>query len=211
MLIQTQVGPVATTASAAPGTLIPGRAGQLGDTIVSELHGRYYETTYRRNLFNAANQAATTTTVGLATVYTGLCLSNPVGSTVNLILTKIGFSFIVAFPAAAAIGLMAGYNSGTNVTHTTPGTPRNMFFGAGAAGQGLVDTAATLPTAPFVTHVFGSGYTGAITTTPQVSPTIIDLEGGLLLPPGGYAAIYTSTVSGTSGFFGSMIWEEVPA
>ena len=55
MLTQNQVGPVATTASIAPGTLTPGRAGNLGDLIVSELHGRYYEQTYRRNVFVAAN------------------------------------------------------------------------------------------------------------------------------------------------------------
>lgn len=210
MQLNNQVGPVAITASAAPGSLVPARAGNLGDAIVSELHGRYYETNYRRALFNAANQAAATTTVGLATVYTGLSLSNPVGSTVNLVVTKIGVSFLVAFPAAAAVGVMAGYNSGTNVTHTTPGTPRNSFFGVGSAGQGLVDTACTFPTAPVVHTLFDSGLTGAITTEEQASGGLIDLEGSLILPPGAYCAVYTSAVSGTSGFFGSIAWEEVP-
>ena len=42
MLIQNQVGPIATTTSISAGLQSPARAGQLGYTIVSELHGRYY-------------------------------------------------------------------------------------------------------------------------------------------------------------------------
>ena len=97
-----QVGPLTSTSSIAAGQQVVQRAGNMGEQIISELHGRYYETSYRRALFNAANQAAATTTVGLATTYTGLCLSNPVGSPVNLVLNKVGYAFIVAFPAAAA-------------------------------------------------------------------------------------------------------------
>lgn len=210
MLVQNQVGPIAVATSIPPGVQAPGRAGQLGETIVSELHGRYYETNYRRNVFSVANQAVTTTTVGLALAYTGLCLSNPVGSTVNLSLLKVGFSFIVAFPAAASVALALGYNSGTNVTHTTPVTPRSNFFGVGASPVALADVSATLPTAPFYTHFLGTGLTGAITTIPHIAPTITDLEGSVILPPGAYAIIATSTVSGTSGFWGSFCWEEIP-
>ena len=205
-----QVGPLSSVVSIAPGQQIVQRAGQLGDQIISELHGRYYETAYRRALFNAANQAPTTTTVGLATTYTGLVLSNPVGSPVNLVLNKVGYAFLVAFPAAAAIGIMCGYNSSTNVTHTTPGTPRSNFFGAGGAGSGLIDVAATLPTAPVVTHLLATGLTGAITVQEMISGDMVDLEGGIVLPPGAYAAFFTSTASGASGFMGSMQWEEVP-
>jgi hypothetical protein len=210
MQVQNQVGPVTSTLSLPAAQIVPARAGQLGELIVGQLHGRYYETAYRRAMFSAANQAGATTSAGLATTYTGLCLSNPNGSSVNLVLTKVGYSFLVAFPAAAAIGLMAGYLTTANVTHTTPGTPRSNFFGAGQAGLGLVDTAATLPVAPVVTHLFGSGLTGAITTE-QVAPgELVDLEGGLILPPGAFAAIYTSTASGAAAFLGSFQWEEVP-
>lgn len=74
MLIQNQVGPIATTTSISPGLQTPSRAGQLGDTIVSELHGRYYETAYRRALFTGATQAvlATATIAGLSTATTGV-------------------------------------------------------------------------------------------------------------------------------------------
>jgi len=205
MLVQGQVGPVASTQSLSPGIQAPARAGNMGDLIVSELHGRYYEAAYRRALFNAANQAAQATSVALATAYTGLVLSNPIGSPVNLVLNKVGIALTAAPAAIAAIGLMAGYNSGANVTHTTPGTPRNKFFGAGAAGSGLVDTAATLPTAPVLVEPLMGGFTAA--ALPGVGPALVDVEGGLILPPGAYAAIYSLT--SITGLF-SFDWEEVP-
>lgn len=210
MLIQGQVGPLATRQSLSAGSQPFTRFGNMGDTIVSELHGRYYEAAYRGSMFSAANTAGVTTSVGNATTYVGICLSNPITSPVNLVLNKVGYSFLVAFTAAAAVGLMTGYNASTNVTHTTPLTVRNGLIGTGPIGYGLVDSSATLPTAPALTTVFATGLTGAITTMPHISGDIVDLEGSIVLQPGAYAAVYTSTASGASGFLGSIQWEEVP-
>jgi len=207
MLSQGQVGPIASTAD---GVQVALRAGKLGDQIVSELHGRYYEGAYRRARFNAANQTGVATTVGLATTYTGLVLSNPVGSSVNLVLEKVGVAFPVAVAAGLVYGLMVGYHASTDVTHTTPSTTlRNSFVGVGAAPVGKVDTAATLPTAPTVSHVFGAVGTAAITAPATLPPCFYDIEGSIILPPGAYAAIFTSAASGALGFLGSFAWEEV--
>jgi hypothetical protein len=210
MLVQNQVGPIASTASIAPGTQTPARAGQLGDSIVSKLSPDYYEACYRRASFGAANQTARVTSVGLTAAYTGLCLSNPVGSTVNLVLTLVGWAFPVAPAADCVVGLWTGYNSGTNVTHTTAITPRSNFFGVGASPVGLVDESATCPTAPVLTLVFGKVDTAAITTSSSQSNGFADLKGSIILPPGAYAGIYTSTVANTAGFFGSLQWVEIP-
>lgn len=209
MVLQGQVGPLATSASLAPGIQPVLRLGNMGDAIASELHGRYYETNYRKALFNGAI-VGQVTTVGLATTYTGLCLSNPVGSLVNLVLNKCGFAFIVAFAAGSVIGLMTGSNSGTNVTHTTPVTPRSQFFGSGPSGTGLLDSSATLPTAPTLNTILAAGLTGAITTTPFGCAGVVDLEGSIILTPGAYCAFYTSTISGAAGSAFSFTWEEVP-
>jgi hypothetical protein len=213
MIIQGQVGALATAASLPSGQQAVVRQGNMGDVIVSELHGRYYETTYRRAGFLASTvtgQTATAFTSGTTTALVGLTISNPVNSPVNLVLNKVGIQFTVAFAAVASIGLAIGYNSGTNVTHTTAATVRNAYVGVGAAGYGLVDTSATVPTAPNTTHIFGAGMTGATTTIPYIGPSLIDLEGSVILPPGGYAAIVTSAASGTSGAFYSIGWEETP-
>ncbi|MDE3022475.1 MAG: hypothetical protein KGI54_11520 [Pseudomonadota bacterium] len=206
MQIQTLVGPQQSALGALQQNL---RTGRQGDIIVSELHGRYYETTNSKASFSAANQAGQVTTVGLATTYTGLSLSNPVGSQVNLVINKVSASFPVAPAAAMVVGLMTGYNGTTNVTHTTPVTPKSQFIGTGPAPVALVDAAATLPTAPTLNTVFGFVGTAAVTAVNGVPGIYEDLEGSIIIPPGGYAAIYTSTASGAAGMFASMSWEEV--
>jgi hypothetical protein len=152
--------------------------------------------------------AGQVTTVGLAATYTGLCLSNPVGSAVNLSVISAGFSFIVAFAAGAHIGLMTGYNATTDVTHTAAVTVRNQLF-SGAGGVGKLDSSATLPTAPTLNLILGSGLTGAITTTPFVPSGLVPIEGAIELIPGAYIAFYTSTVSGAAGGAFSFQWEEI--
>jgi hypothetical protein len=205
LLIGGQVGPQVVS----DGSTVPPRLEKAGGVVVQELHGRYYETAYRKALFSAANSAGVTTTVGTATTYVGFCLSNPIGSPVNLAVNKAGYAFTVAFAAASAVGLMVGYSGGTNVTHTTPLTPRSNFVGL-SQGYGLVDSSATLSATPTIQMIMGAGLTGAITTLPSTHENIADLEGSLILPPGAFVAFYTSTASGTSGAWFSMQWEEIP-
>lgn len=209
MIIQGRVGPQASTSSLASATNPEMRLGNMGELITSGLHGPYYESAYRRALFSVANTSAVTSTVGTSTTYVGLALSNPIGSTVNLVLSRCSVAAIVAFTAAATIGIMTGYNSSTNVTHTTSVTPRNQFTGVGSAGQGLADSSATLPTTPVLNTVLGAALTGAITVSVQYLG-IYDIGGSIILPPGAYAAVYTSTASGASGLQCSFLWEEIP-
>ena len=206
MLIQGSVGQPSIT-SIQPGTTPTIRQGQLGDVIVSELHGRYYETAYRRNMFAAATQTGVTTTVAFATTYVGLCLTNPTTSTVNCVLNKVGWGVNTTPAAVMMVGLMFN-TSTTAVTQTTAITTRNMFLG-GATSQGLVSSAVTFPTAPVLTHVLGVIDIGA-TTTVIHQTNFVDLEGSIVMPPGSYVALYTSTASAASSFFGSFQWEEVP-
>ena len=81
MLIQGQVGP-SSAQSVQPGATPPVRLGQLGDTIVSELHGRYYEATYRKTMYTGVTTTGQTTSAGNAVAFTGLMLINPPTSTV---------------------------------------------------------------------------------------------------------------------------------
>lgn len=201
MLSQLQVGPV----NVGDGIQPPMRGGRQGDQIVSELHGRYYESTFRGNQFIVANQSAQAVSVALATSYTGLLLCNPLASGKNLVLQKVGIALTVAPVAIAALGLLVGFNGSTNVTHTTANTSlRNAFLG-GAAPVALVDNVATLPTAPTLAMPLMGGFTAA--ALPSTGPSLVDIEGSIILPPGGYAGIYALTA--VTGLFG-FGWEEVP-
>lgn len=179
-----------------------------GSVAVADAHSRYFELTARKQIFSGAI-VGQVTSVALATTYTGLCLSNPIGSGQLLVLNKLGYGFLVAFAAAAAVGLMVGYHASTDVVHTTPVIPRNNFIG-GAAGVGKLDSACTLPVAPTVQQILESGLTGAITTAPSGGAGFFDNEGSLIIPPGGFVAYYTSTASGAAGSAFSFQWSEVP-
>lgn len=190
------------------GTVAKARAGRQGDQIISELHGRYYEQTYRNNMFFAATQALVTTTVGLATTYTGLVLSNPVTSPVNLVLNKASMmQSVIQATQVEAYAIATGFNAATNVTHTTPVAPRACLIGSGKTPNGLADVSATLPTAPFYTmFVTNTGTIAADSTGLQV----VDLEGSIVLLPGAYALWVTPAQASVAGMWFSFGWEEVP-
>jgi hypothetical protein len=205
MLIQAQVGPAVSSTSLGAGSNPNLRLDNLGGLTVTQLNSRYYETTYRRQMYTIANQSGVTTSAALTTTYVGLCLDNPTSSTVNLVLTKAGYSFTVAPAAAVAVGLMTG--TGASITGAV--TSRNRFVG-GVGSQALASTSLTLPGTPVLETILDTVTTAAITTAPKGVGAIIDLEGSLILPPGAFVAFYTSTASGASGFFGSFQWIEVP-
>lgn len=206
MLIQGQVGPVASTTSLSAGVQATARMDNLGGLAATQLLPRYYETTYRRSMFTIANQTGITTSAALSTSYTGLVLQNPVGSQFNIVLTKVGYAFTVAPTAAVVVGLMTGVNTTTFTTNLV--VPRNRYVG-GITSIAVASTNTTIAT-PVLETVLGTVLTGAITTQSQQAPTVVDMEGSLILTPGAFVAFYTSTASGASGFLGSFQWVEVP-
>lgn len=181
----------------------PVRMGKLGEVIVQELHGRYYEQVYRGNMFSVANQAAQAISVALATTYTGLCLYNPVNSGVNLVPNKVKFALSVAPAAIAVIGLIAGYAATGGVTaQTTKLTPTNNIVGS-VASKGVALSAATIVTPTWLAMLY-DGFTAAALPAPTLP---VDLEGIYIIPPGGFIAV--GALTAVTGL-GSIAWEEVP-
>ena len=183
------------------------RIGPTAELIIDELHGRYYETTVRKAMFSGSNLAGVTTTAAFATTYTGYCLTNPIGSTVNLVVTKVSYGTLVAQSAALILGVMTGYSAATAVTQTTPLVPLSNFVGQ-PAGTGLIASSVTLPIAPTRLLLLDTLTTGAITQSMQ-GGKVVDLEGAIVIPPGGFAAFYTSAASTASSLVFGMQWEEV--
>lgn len=182
------------------------RAGKSGETVVQALHGRYYEQAIRGGIFYAANQAVATTTVGLATTYTGLVLSNPVGSPVNLVLLKASMmQSVIQATQVEAYGIALGFNASTNVTHTAAITPQPSKVGSGAVAQAKVDSSATLPTAP----VYAAFLQNTTTATSNGMGTMVDFEGSVILLPGAYALWVTPAQASVAGLWFSFLWEEV--
>lgn len=216
MLIQGQVG--APAQSVSTGATPPIRQGQLGDVVVSELHGRYFEQTYRRNMYAGVIAGATGVTgtalgVITATAYTGAVLYNPPNSQVVCVLQKCMWALPIAPTAATVVSLGQFYSPGVPYTTTAITSRNNYIQGPAAVGQLYsvatfgISTTAPVTTTP--THTLGWVGTVAATSASNIL-TISDLEGSIVIPPGGGVCYYLSTAAQTNGFFGGFAWEEVP-
>lgn len=200
------------------------RAGQQKDSWISPRHGDLYNAIYGTPAigsiaaqsgmsFRASNPATVAVSAALATTYTGLCLSNPAGSTVNLVLRALTAMFGPAPATQVNLGLITGWIAAGVVTHTTPVTNIvNAYVGAAtasgsivqpAASQAKVDAACTLVGTPlwdrWLTTLAASGSGG------YPYQYVVD---DLIIPPGGYCAI-GNLVAVASGFLGTMMWEEL--
>ena len=185
----------------------------MGVLMASEYLPRYSMAAYSRQIFTAANTVGVTGTAlvsGTTVTLTGFAVSNPVGSLVNLHVLKVGYACTVAPAGAGVVVVAAGFNSATNVTHSTPITNiRNSFMGLGATGYALADSVYTLPTAPNTTHIIGNLGTNAVTALNN-GPILADIEGSLILPPGGYMIVASLVASGAAGAHASASWVEIP-
>ena len=185
---------------------VPDRSDRTGAHVVTDGHGRYQEAVLQGRVFYAANVSVATTSVGLSTTYTGLSLANPVGSGVNMVLLYATLmQSVIQSTQVEAYAIATGYNATTNVTHTTPVTPRSALVGTSTTPNGLADSSSTLPTAPF--------YTMFLTQTQIVAgnagTVIADLGGSIILAPGAYAAFVTPAQASVAGLWFSFTWEEV--
>lgn len=184
--------------------LAPTILGKQSDLLVSSFHGSLYHQAYVNALFAGANPSGVTTSAALATTYVGLCLSNPAGNAVNLVLRRVAGAFIVAPSTITGFNLITGYLAAGITTHTTALTPFSTLIGTGTAPTAKLDSACTLVGTPVYTQVLAE--TPTATTSLAFS---VDLEGAIILPPGAYAAIGTTIAGPASGFQGSFQWEEV--
>ena len=167
-------------------------------------------------VFTASNVAAQAVSVALTTVYTGLCISNPIGS--GKILEVIGgqYAVSVAEVAIATQHLLAGGSSTGVITHTTPlaapGIQRALIGqGAGVASSSVgsvanVDSACTLVN-PYYHSATRGGFTAGAFGGPGTGG-LIDLEGLVYVGPGGWVA--WGALTAITGF-GSFIWREIDA
>lgn len=203
MLVQGTVGEVTLSDGTVPVGGV--RQGKQGDAIYSELHGRYYETSLRKRMFHVATQAAVTTSGGLNQTHTGLCLSNPVGSTVLLAIGKVAMAQHTINAAVNMWGIAVGYSASTNVTHSLAVTPRSSYFNNVITPTALADVSAGLPVAP----TYYAFLSDSPTATTNPNPAMIDLEGSLILPAGAFLCTATAVAS-TAGFWASFQWEEIP-
>lgn len=174
--------------------------------IVGDGHARFREAVARGNCYLAANQSGSAVT-NLNSTATGLILSNPAGSGVNLDLWEIGFAATAAPGAATTLQLAANVNPlAAATTHTSALVVRNCLLGGPTRSAAFADSSATLPASPVAILNLASPALAASEITP---PTMVfDVSGKVIVGPG--CTISLSALAAVTGV-AHFIWEEVLA
>lgn len=205
---------VGQPSSGGANAILSGRAGQLGDVIVSELHGRYYETTYRGNSFllSVSAAAAVTAFSGAAGGTPMLALFNPSGSGRNAVLSKVSVGNVVAASAVGTVSFALWFGATAAITQATTVTPWNMGtqLQSGSVVTGFRNVALTSSTAATNAIALSSYYWATAAGVGLVSNGVVDLEGAVIIPPGSYCALGGSAALTSATWIGSLQWEEVP-
>ena len=102
------------------GSSVEQKGTKEGFVGTADFYARYRAAVQTGNVFSASNVAAQAVSVALTTTYTGLCVSNPVGSKKNLVMLACQYALSVAPAAIASLHLIAGGSGAGVVTHTTP-------------------------------------------------------------------------------------------
>jgi hypothetical protein len=222
MLLNAVMGPQAN----AKGTNGPVRIDQLGDLVNSELHGRFYLSNYWQNLFtmvgvsNTALVAANAIATGVtSTAQPVIGIWNPTGSGFNLVILKAILQLAtVAGTAVNPGGFMwcVQTNQGGLTLGSVPYNTKTLLqagsvaktFSVSVALTGLVGSLAVLRASELSAGLNAAGAATAVSIA-QSNP-IENIDGGIIVPPGGVLALMnqvsTTTVSVSTG----LLWEEVP-
>lgn len=209
--LQNLVGPTPSLGVGAP---VTARAGQLGDAITSQLHGTYYETTYRNNAFllSVSTAAAVTAYAGAAAGTPMLCLFNPSGSGKNAVINKVSVANVVAASAAGTVTFGLYFGTTAAITQATTTAPWNMGtqLQSGSVMTGFRNVALTSGSAANNVIPLAAYYWATAAGVALVSNGVVDLDGAVIIPPGSYAALGGSAALTSATWIGALMWEEVP-
>jgi hypothetical protein len=234
--INLQVGPTATTTSLSAALAPVAQAGNMGDLIVSELHGRFYTQVYRGGLMRIGTTAIVTGTAnhgtangGSATLGTAAAATpmlgvwNPAGSGKNLVIAQAAIeAYINTVTTPTSFGAFVWYVSLNNGAISTGLTPFNSatlaaastgtkgFAGATAlTGLSNVFTALEVADLQAGGQAIAYGTIGNTSIVPNMA-SVQNFDGQLIVPPGAVLALYNTGASTTFSYTGRLVWEEIP-
>jgi hypothetical protein len=223
--IEGQVGPQVLQ----DGVSQPFRQGKGAELVVQELHGRFYEQTYRGNVYRGGMTALTSianatftiaTTGATATPIVGLW--NPLTSPVNLVILQAQLATVLSALTATGGGPFVWMGAAGNSVISTGNVPINSktlnaygsyakVFG-GAALTGMTGTLAAVVGSGIASgpaYSISSIGTAAGFMTPYTA-TVENFDGSLIVPPGGVLALMAVTTPVAQSAVSGIVWEEVP-
>jgi hypothetical protein len=214
-----QVGPQVL----ADGAIQPFRQGRTGELISQQLHGRYYEQVQRGFVYSigsgvTALSANTVTLTNSSTPIVGVW--NPSTSLVNLVILQVAlaaYANTLTTPVGPGAFVMA--SSVGNTAISTGSTPLNRKtlvaagsfakgFPGGVALTGLTNNVVIFDGLEIPTP--GPMTFSTITTPILFGAGVVNLDGSLIIPPGGVLSILNTTSTTTFSVVSRLLWEEVP-
>lgn len=206
------------------------RQGRQQDLINSELHGRFYEQTFRGNVYSVgmtltsiSNVTFTTGTLG-ATETPILGVWNPSTSTVNLVILQASISVTQTNLTNTGAGGFVWATSLSNAAISTGVSPTNRktLGTSGSQAKGFASATALTGLTNNMAVAFGSALDGgspynissvgtAVGFPPGAgSAAIENIDGSIIVPPGAVLALLATTTPVAHSACGYLLWEEVP-
>jgi hypothetical protein len=207
-----------------------GKAGDQGQVLQDQLHGKYYHASEGGRLFSQA-----TTPLGLAIpIYTATAvvgsmpLWNPIGSGVKAVLVSVATPWVSGTAAFAGIGLMARNGMGsviatgsqiTAFAETEPIDGKLSFVnsvkgqGGGATSKVKSSNAGTVTitagvAAEWVRTIANMNLEAQTGTAHATLPGVYDFDGSVVVYPGTMVWI-AATKASVALFASCLVWEEV--
>jgi hypothetical protein len=225
VVAQGSVGPD-ILADGAPAAI---RLGRGAEQIVSELHGRFYEQTFRGNVYSdgmglTSISNATFTVGGIGATTTPITgVFNPTTSTVNLVIIQAMLAVTVTVATATGCGGFVWATSVGNTAISTGSVPlnRRTLVLAGAQAKGMTNVALTGITNNVAVR-FASVLNGGLIKNISSVETAVGqnigvavstmeiFDGALIVPPGGVLALLATTTPVAHSAASGIVWEEVP-
>lgn len=198
------------------------RTDRQGSLVTADAHGRFLEANFRGTLFSAGSgvTALSANTISLTSTTTPIVgVWNPATSVVNLVVLQVAvhaFANTLTTPVGPGAFVLA--SSVSNAAISTGAAPFNRktlqssgsgakAFNGGVALTGLTNSLAIfdgleVPTAGPLTY--------STTTAMQLGGAgVINLDGSLIVPPGGVLALLNTTSTTTHSAVSRLLWEEV--
>lgn len=203
------------------------RQSKTGEICTTDTHARFYEAASRGKLFGGG---MTTTTIAAATYTTAtlgatctpiIGLYNPTGSGKNFVVMQAKAIPVNTALQTTGAGALMWCTSIGNGALTLGTNPLNLLTlqATGSVGKDMSGIALTGLTNNLVVRFasgLGSGpmnntsflQTAVGALSPQV-PNVDNVDGSIIVPPGGVLALLSTTQAVAISIASSLIWEEV--
>jgi len=208
-----------STGGVADGTTTQANFGRSNDLLMSEVHGKYYQQTYRGNMFYGSTATGGVVIPIASSLTPTYSIWNPAGSGKNLVPVVALFGWTATTAALGNLVWQATTNAGSSISSTAPfvafgtGTPVNALLGAGKTSVMRLGSGGTTTLVAASTFYRSTACSiTATTAATSVAPGWVwrdDFDGSSIIPPGNAIHLFGTTAIAVT-LQVTLVWYEAP-